>query len=80
MALTDHWINEHYEELMAEYAGRWVLIKENKVIFADKRFEIVYKKAKSLGLLPEECVIRRIDSGDAALYAFKVQDKKIKSV
>ena len=77
MLTEDKWVYEHYNELIAEYAGRWVLIKKNRVIFADKRFDIVYKKSKELCQTTEECTIRRIDSGDAALYALKVQDTRV---
>ena len=68
MTLTDQWVNENYNDLVKNYAGHWVLIKENEVVFADKNFEIVYLKAQELELSVDECVIRRIDSGDAVFY------------
>ena len=71
MTSEDQWTSQHYNELIEEYAGRWVLIKNNEVIFADRQFEVVYNKSKTLCLTPKECIIRRIDSGDAVFYAFK---------
>lgn len=71
MTSEDQWTSQHYNELIEEYAGRWVLIKNNEVIFADRQFEVVYNRSKELCLKTKECVIRRIDSGDAVIYETK---------
>lgn len=71
MTSEDQWTSQHYNELIEEYAGRWVLIKNNEVIFADRQFEVVYNRSKELCLKTKECVIRRIDAGDAVLYETK---------
>ncbi len=64
MSTEEEWTSQNYDDLVKEYAGRWVLIKNNCVIFADKQFELVYNKAEEVCSSPDECVIRRIDSGD----------------
>ncbi len=76
MTSENQWISQHYNELIEEYAGRWVLIKNNKIVFADRQFEIVYNKSKELCTSSKDCVIRRIDSGDAVLYDITVSYSK----
>lgn len=68
MISSDKWLQDNYNELVSKYAGRWVLIKSNEVIFADKSFELVYEKSKELCESNRDCIIEMIDSGDAVLY------------
>lgn len=76
MALTDEWVLAHYNELVEKYAGLWVLIQEDRVVFSDRRFDVVYERSKNLCTNNDDCVIRRIDSGDAAFYGIKISLKE----
>ncbi len=76
MTTEEEWTSRHYNELIEKYAGKWVLIKDKTVIFADRQFELVYKKSKEVCSSPEECVIRRIDSGDAVFYGTTISNKE----
>lgn len=68
MSSSDKWLQDNYDELVSKYAGHWVLIKGNDVLFADKSFELVYEKSKELCESKRDCIIEMIDSGDAVLY------------
>lgn len=65
---SNNWLIDRYDDLVAKYAGRWVLIRNNKVIFADKSFNVVYEKSEEICTKPDECLIELVDSGDAAIY------------
>ena len=67
---------ESYDNLVLKYAGQWILINKNKVIFADKNFEIVMNKADKLKLNPNESEIEFIDSGDAVFYEIRIQNRE----
>lgn len=66
------WLEKHSSELQRDYGGYWILVKKNKVIFADKAFDLVYNKANEL-CEQAECVIDRIDPGDGIIYAIDIQ-------
>ena len=68
MQSTSDWVNSHYDDLVKSYSGHWILIAENRIIFADRSFNLVYKKAIDMKLKPNECVIEYIDPADAVFY------------
>ena len=68
MTTLQQWIAANYDELVKDFAGHWVLIKDERVIFSDKSFRVVYNQAEKLQLKTEECIIEFIDSGDAVFY------------
>lgn len=74
MSSSDKWLQENYDDLVSKYAGNWVLIKNKKVIFADKSFELVYKKSKELCDSNRNCIIEMVDSGEAVLYDITVSN------
>ena len=76
MSSLQQWIEVNYNDLVKNYAGHWVLIRANQVIFSDKSFEIVYKQAEKLQLSQNECVIEFIDSGDTVFYEITIFDTK----
>ena len=68
MSSTQEWLEGHYNELVKEYGGQWVLIKDRSIVFADRNFKLVHSRMKNLNLKPNECKIEYIDSGDAVFY------------
>ena len=76
MSSLQTWVKNHYNSLVTQYAGHWVLIKDNQVIFSDKRFDVVYDQAEALELQPAECLIEFIDSGDAVFYEISLFNPK----
>ena len=44
MSTLDMWLIDNYNELLKEYAGKYVLVAKNKVVFSDEEFEPVYSK------------------------------------
>jgi hypothetical protein len=77
MSSLNQWIEKNYNDLVKKYAGHWVLIKDQRVIFADRSFKLVYERAEKLNLKPDECKIEFIDSGDAVFYEITVHSAKI---
>ena len=50
-----------------EYEGKWIAIKESKVVVADKNFKALVKKLKSKDLKLSEVSIASIPPKDVAL-------------
>ena len=61
------WAHENYGKLVEEYGGLCVLIRDQKVVFADKNFDVVLEYAEK-NYSDGNWEIRRIDSGEAAFY------------
>ena len=72
MSSTVRWVSEQYDTLVLKYAKHWVLIKDSKVLFSDRRFDVVQKRAQELCGPSDDCVIEYIDSGDAAFYDSRI--------
>lgn len=71
MMSSSSWIYENYERLTKEYSGLCVLIRDQKVVFADKKTDVVLKYA--MEKYPDrDWGIARIDSGEAALYGLYI--------
>lgn len=69
------WLYDNYENLVEEYGGSCVLIRDNKVIFADINSKIVLEYA--LKHYPDrKWEIARIDSGEAAFYDLRISDNQ----
>lgn len=63
------WFADNYRVLQQQYAGQWILIVNQKVVFANPHFEPVYneyKKCKENAIIACEVVL--IDNGEANLY------------
>ena len=73
---SNNWLIDTYDDLVAKYAGRWVLIRNNKVVFADKSFKVVYEKSEEICSKLNECLIELVDSGDAALYGITIPNSE----
>lgn len=61
------WVVQNYAELQAKYAGKWILIVEDSVIFADNDFNRVFKEYKQIRG-KKVCEMILIDNGEAAFY------------
>ena len=69
----DVWLEDNQKMLQQDYGGLWILVHQDKVIFADKNFEVVYKKGEEL--FPDgDCVIDKIETGDGVIYGIAIQD------
>lgn len=58
------WFQQNYLELQKSYAGQWILVSGTEVLFADPKYEKVYKKyleykGKKI------CEIMLIDNGES---------------
>jgi len=58
---------QNYGVLQAQYAGQWVVIGDEEVLFADFSFEWSYEKC---GELRDKtaCLLVLIDSGEAIFF------------
>ena len=61
------WVHENYNQLVKDYGGRCVLIRNQKVVVADKSVQIVLEYAET-NFPDRDWEIRRIDSGEAVFY------------
>ena len=68
-------LEDNYNELVKDYGGKVVLIRDKKVVFADKSSKLVLQFAKD-NFTDKNWIITRIDSGEAALYGFTIPSKK----
>ena len=75
MSTTRNWFEESYSEFVEKYGGKWILIIENEVHFADDSFEKVYKEYKKVKGRPNTEIVL-IDNGDASFYAIKNTDER----
>jgi hypothetical protein len=68
------WVHKNLPELVQKYGGKWVIVLNQKVVFADIAFDVVlhYGLKKLKG---QNYVLEWIDSGDAIIYAFKVSNE-----
>lgn len=62
---------DQYNNLVRDYGGKWVLLGDNEVIFADSSFNTVYERYL-IEKSQKDCEIIHIDDGEAAFYAFTV--------
>ena len=64
---SSQWVHEHYNELVRDYGGYCILVRDNKVVFSDKNFDTVLDYAEKT-FSDNRWEIRRIDSGEASVY------------
>ena len=69
------WVHENYNQLVKDYGGRCVLIRDQQVVFADKSFRIVLEYAEKK-FSDRNWEIRRIDSGEAIFYRVEISNKR----
>lgn len=61
------WAFDHYEDLVMKYGGKYVLIRDQKVVFADVIFDQVWKHA-TRHFPDNRWEIWWIESGEAVFY------------
>jgi len=67
MQSYQNWIKAHYNSLIKSYGGKWVIAEEDKIVFADDSFNIVFNQYKKMEN-KENCKIALIETGDAVEY------------
>lgn len=65
------WIHDKYDQLVKDYAGKYILFDEKEVLFADESFTVVYEQYKKLRT-KKECKMTLVDEGEATLYGFRI--------
>jgi len=71
MQAHQHWIKAHYNSLIKSYGGKWVIVETDKIVFTDASFDIVFNQYKNIKN-KVDCRIALIETGDAAIYEFKI--------
>ena len=59
---SSQWVQDHYEELVRDYSGYCVLVRDNKVVFSDKSYETVLDYAEK-NFIDGQWAIKRIENG-----------------
>lgn len=44
---SSQWVHDHYQELVRDYDGYFILVRENQVVFSAKEYNAVLSHAKS---------------------------------
>jgi hypothetical protein len=70
MSAKTSWFVNSYNELVQKYGGKWILIINNKVHFADDSFEKVFKEYEKVRGQPNTEMVL-IDNGEASFYAIE---------
>lgn len=58
---------EIYNKIVKYYRGKYIVIDEDEVLFADDAFDIVYEKYKEFRK-KRKCKITFVDDGEASFY------------
>ena len=66
MLTIDKWLIDNYNDVMKDYAGKYVLIANNKIEYSHEDFEPVYERYMELKKT-KDCKISLIDDGNAIL-------------
>ena len=69
----NQWVRENLQNLVKKYSGRWVVVLNHEVVFADVSFDIVLQYGLD-NLEGENYVLKWIDSGDLVIYAFTISN------
>ncbi len=64
---SSSWVIQNYSDLQAIYAGKWIVVANDRVVFADVKFERAYEKYREFKST-QLCEILLVDSGDASFY------------
>ena len=56
-----------YADLVTKYAGRWVVLVKNKVIFVDKSFDLAFQRYLKVRDDPDS-KMTLIDDGEGSFY------------
>lgn len=72
---NEEYLENNYNELINDYGGKIILIRDKQVKFADKSTKVVLNYAKKY-YPDKKWLITRIDSGDAALYGIKISNNE----
>ena len=75
MPESSSFLYSHYDQLVEEYGGLYILIRQNEVVFADKSAKIVFQFALK-HFSDRQWEIAFIDSGDAAFYEIGIPNQK----
>ena len=65
------WVTEHYLALQEKYAGKYIVVHNNKVVAVGETSEEAVHKARLLLGEDEQLLIEFIESGD--IYAFNTR-------
>ncbi len=71
VASDNRWVRENLEDLVLRYGGKWIIVLDQEILFADNSFDLVLKYALN-NLKGKNYVLKHIDSGEAILYGVKV--------
>ena len=62
------WVDANYEDLHRKFAGKYIVVKNGKVVIVADDFSTADRRAKEVLKPGTEYVIERIEHGD--LYAY----------
>lgn len=63
---------EIYNKIVKQYRGKYIVLSEEEVLFADDTFDIVYEKYKQLKK-NRKCKITFVDDGEASFYGITIR-------
>ncbi len=65
------WVDKNYADLHRKYAGKYIVVKNNKVIIVADDFETADARAKEM-LGSAEYTVERIEIGGLFAYSFEI--------